>query len=162
MADESLTSFPATKLKLLTWNIWFDIMDREERMAALIQYILSEQPDVVCLQEVVPKVKIFLSECSSGMAQSILDGSNKVELGQKQNNKALKFGQGLLNSFKKLSRPSLHWSESNDHNTHSNNLTKATKLKDCYMFSDNNIEYVRSANSCLDMNQMIIILTSTN
>ena len=90
MAEESLDSFPAPKLKLLTWNIWFDIMDREERMAALIEYILSELPDVVCLQEVVPNVKKFLSECSSGMAQSILDGSNKVESGQKQSNKALK------------------------------------------------------------------------
>ena len=139
MADESLTSFPATKLKLLTWNIWFDIRDREERMAALIEYILKEQPDVVCLQEVVPAVKTFLSECSSGMAQSILDGSNKVEIGQKQSNKASKFGRGLLDGFKNLSRPSSHRSESNDQNTDINKLTKATKLTDHYVFSDNEI-----------------------
>ena len=140
MTEESLTSFPATKLKLLTWNIWFDIMDREERMAALIEYILSELPDVVCLQEVVPNVKIFLSECSSGTAQSILDGSNKVESGQKQRNKALKFGRELLDGFKKSSTPSSHRSESNDHNTDINKLTKATKLTDHYVFSDNEIK----------------------
>ena len=140
MAEESLDSFPAPKLKLLTWNIWFDIMDREERMAALIEYILSELPDVVCLQEVVPNVKIFLSECSSGTAQSILDGSNKVESGQKQRNKALKFGRELLDGFKKSSTPSSHRSESNDHNTDINKLPKATKLTDHYVFSDNEIK----------------------
>ena len=140
MAEESIVSFTQKKFKLLTWNIWFDIRDREERMAALIEYILKEQPDVVCLQEVVPKVKIFLSECSSGMAQSILDGSNKVEIGQKQSNKASKFGRGLLDGFKNLSRPSSHRSESNDQNTDINKLTKATKLTDHYVFSDNEIK----------------------
>ena len=140
MAEESVVSFPQKKFKLLTWNIWFDIRDREERMAALIEYILKEQPDVVCLQEVVPAVKTFLSECSSGMAQSILDGSNKVEIGQKQSNKASKFGRGLLDGFKNLSRPSSHRSESNDQNTDINKLTKATKLTDHYVFSDNEIK----------------------
>ena len=140
MAEECLDSFPATKLKLLTWNIWFDIMDREERMAALVEFILRELPDVVCLQEVVPNVKKFLSECSSGMAQSILDGSNKVESGQKQSNKALKFGREILDGFKKLSTPSSHKSESNDHNTDINKITKATKLTDHYVFSDNKIK----------------------
>ena len=140
MAEETIISFPGNKLKLLTWNIWFDHIDREERMAALIEYILREQPDVVCLQEVTPNVKVFLSECSSGMAQSILDGSNKVEIGQKQSNKALKFGRGLLDGFKKLSRTSSHRSESNDHKTDINKPTKETILTDHYVFSDNEIK----------------------
>ena len=44
------------KIKVLSYNIWFDEADQKERLNSLIETIKHNDPDVVCLQEVVPKV----------------------------------------------------------------------------------------------------------
>ncbi|AYV84118.1 MAG: endonuclease/exonuclease/phosphatase family protein [Hyperionvirus sp.] len=43
-------------VKILTYNIWFDIMERDNRLESLVKIIGSSGGDVICLQEVVPSV----------------------------------------------------------------------------------------------------------
>lgn len=47
MADRSL--------RLVTWNVWFGQWQRELRQAALWAELERRDPDVICLQEVVPE-----------------------------------------------------------------------------------------------------------
>lgn len=42
-------------LRVVTWNVWFGERDRELRQQALWAELAEVQPDVVCLQEVVPE-----------------------------------------------------------------------------------------------------------
>ena len=44
------------RLKVLTYNIWFDPIDRIERTKALIATIIKQDPDIICLQEVTSNV----------------------------------------------------------------------------------------------------------
>lgn len=46
---------PARTLRLVTWNVWFGHWEQEQRRAALWAEIEARNPDVVCLQEVVPE-----------------------------------------------------------------------------------------------------------
>lgn len=48
--------------KVMSYNVWFDPTDREERLEALISVIGDHAPDVVCLQEVIPDVYRQLSQ----------------------------------------------------------------------------------------------------
>ena len=52
-------------LKLLSWNIdGLDPEDLKERTEAVLKTILSKQPDVVLLQEVVEySLEVFQSRC---------------------------------------------------------------------------------------------------
>ena len=45
-----------TRLRVLTWNVWFAPTDADRRMAALVREALAQVPDVLCLQEVVPEL----------------------------------------------------------------------------------------------------------
>ena len=45
-----------TRLRLVTWNMWFDHRDQAQRFDALMVEVLALNPDVVCLQEVTPQV----------------------------------------------------------------------------------------------------------
>lgn len=47
---------PLRELRVLTWNIWFDQKYQRERTGSLLQTIEKENPDILCLQEVTPKV----------------------------------------------------------------------------------------------------------
>lgn len=44
------------KLRIMSYNVWFDLYERELRTASLINIINDYNPDVICLQEVVPQV----------------------------------------------------------------------------------------------------------
>lgn len=44
------------RLKVMNYNIWFAETFRTERMIALVETILHHNPDVICMQEVIPKV----------------------------------------------------------------------------------------------------------
>ena len=151
MAGETANPSNGGYLKLLTWNIWFDILDREQRMAALIQYILSEKPDVVCLQEVVPSVKRFLLKCDTDMVRSILDGSNNLKKDMQNDDKTLNLGRRLLCCSNTSKGSSANKKE-----------TDTTKLSDYYVFSDNEIKgyglltLIRKKEHCKN-NQNIII-----
>lgn len=54
------------ELSVVSYNIWFDETDRNVRFDALLSLIKSNNPDIICLQEVVPEIynllKIQLSE----------------------------------------------------------------------------------------------------
>lgn len=41
------------QIKVLSYNIWFDTFLREQRLKSLIKKINSENPSIICLQEVV-------------------------------------------------------------------------------------------------------------
>ena len=41
---------------VLTYNIWFDPSDRKDRTESLCATIADSDPDVICLQEVIPEV----------------------------------------------------------------------------------------------------------
>ena len=50
-------------LSLLCWNIWFDRFAYDIRMAMIMQTIADKRPDVICLQEVLPKfVPVLLKQ----------------------------------------------------------------------------------------------------
>ena len=40
-------------LSVLTFNIWFDELNRNERLFSLINVIQKNSPDIICLQEVI-------------------------------------------------------------------------------------------------------------
>jgi endonuclease/exonuclease/phosphatase family metal-dependent hydrolase len=48
--------------KIMSYNIWFDKLARITRTNKLIETILKEKPNVVCLQEVVPETCSILLE----------------------------------------------------------------------------------------------------
>ncbi|MCC6523455.1 MAG: endonuclease/exonuclease/phosphatase family protein [Polyangiaceae bacterium] len=43
------------ELRLVTWNVWFGDWEREARWRALWERLEPLEPDIVCLQEVVPE-----------------------------------------------------------------------------------------------------------
>lgn len=43
-------------LKVITYNIWFDDYEKEKRTISLYKTISKHNPDIICLQEVTPKV----------------------------------------------------------------------------------------------------------
>jgi len=59
-------------LRVITWNVWFDSFYMEERFHALVTTVLRRRPDVLCLQEVVPKVATSLR------ASAILTGAYDI------------------------------------------------------------------------------------
>jgi len=61
-------------LRVITWNVWFDSFYRIERYDAMILIILNHNPDVVCLQEIIPKFAIAIR--SSKILNSIYKISN--------------------------------------------------------------------------------------
>ncbi len=48
-------------LRVLTWNIWFDSYEFACRMANVLKIIKESNPDVICLQEVIPQFYGILS-----------------------------------------------------------------------------------------------------
>jgi tyrosyl-DNA phosphodiesterase 2 len=46
---------PARKLRVVTWNVWFGDWKRKTRQAALWAELDRLAPDVICLQEVLPR-----------------------------------------------------------------------------------------------------------
>jgi len=42
------------ELKIMTWNVWFDQNSMEMRLPKIFELISDHNPDVVCLQEVIP------------------------------------------------------------------------------------------------------------
>jgi endonuclease/exonuclease/phosphatase family metal-dependent hydrolase len=61
-------------ISVMTWNIWFDSFEYIKRMESIISIILSNQPDIVCLQEVVPDFDYILN--SSSYSNNILQHYN--------------------------------------------------------------------------------------
>lgn len=43
-----------TGLRVVTWNVWFNSWERELRQRALWAEIAENDPDIICLQEVIP------------------------------------------------------------------------------------------------------------
>ena len=50
------------RLRICSWNIWFDTFEREARLLGVFGELRARQLDVVCLQEVVPAVARRLHE----------------------------------------------------------------------------------------------------
>lgn len=44
------------KISVMSYNIWFDTFKREKRLISLVNTIKYNNPDIICLQEVVPEV----------------------------------------------------------------------------------------------------------
>lgn len=53
-AAASLNERSHLKLRVLTWNVWFDSFFGPLRQRALMKELLAVAPDVACLQEVLP------------------------------------------------------------------------------------------------------------
>lgn len=48
------------KISIMSYNIWFDDTDKENRLISLIDIIKQKNPDIICLQEVTPNVSKYL------------------------------------------------------------------------------------------------------
>lgn len=48
-------------LRVLTWNIWFDSYEFACRMASVLSIIKESNPDIICLQEVIPQFYDIIS-----------------------------------------------------------------------------------------------------
>jgi tyrosyl-DNA phosphodiesterase 2 len=57
-------------LRILTWNIWFDSFEYACRMTSVLSIIKESNPDVICLQEVIPK---FYEVISASQHQWLLE-----------------------------------------------------------------------------------------
>mmetsp|Transcript_51511 Transcript_51511/g.159763 ORF Transcript_51511/g.159763 Transcript_51511/m.159763 type:complete len:329 (-) Transcript_51511:166-1152(-) len=53
-AAAALAERSSSKLRVLTWNVWFDQFFASLRQQALMKELLAAAPDVACLQEVLP------------------------------------------------------------------------------------------------------------
>lgn len=47
-------------ISVMSYNIWFDIAEREKRLISLFEIIKYYNPDVICLQEVIPETAEYL------------------------------------------------------------------------------------------------------
>ena len=54
-----------SSLRVITYNVWFDPRDMAERLATLVRSLLREAPDLIGLQEVVPRVEAALRGSSA-------------------------------------------------------------------------------------------------
>jgi endonuclease/exonuclease/phosphatase family metal-dependent hydrolase len=54
-AATAATTTTTTPLKILSWNIWFESFAYDIRMEMIFTVIKETSPDVICLQEVLPK-----------------------------------------------------------------------------------------------------------
>lgn len=51
-------------LRVISYNIWFDPFCMEQRFHAAVEIMLRAEPDVICLQEVTPRVAAALRASS--------------------------------------------------------------------------------------------------
>lgn len=49
-------------LKIVSYNIWFDSFMRQQCITSLISKIFSENPEIICLQEVIGETHSRLSK----------------------------------------------------------------------------------------------------
>ncbi|CAK4402738.1 unnamed protein product [Aphanomyces euteiches] len=62
-ATRAATAVRSTNtLRIVTWNVWFDLMDNGRRFEALVSCVLAYNPDIICLQEVTPDFSNALDE----------------------------------------------------------------------------------------------------
>lgn len=55
MKDIPSVIFPKPKIKFITYNVWFEDYDFEERADELSKILESSSPDYICLQEVTKR-----------------------------------------------------------------------------------------------------------
>ena len=79
MADccPSVQTARSTRLRVCTWNVWMEVSWAEERFDALVRTLLARAPDVICLQEVVPRFAASL-RASSLVASQYTVSNNDV------------------------------------------------------------------------------------
>jgi len=65
LASAILRDRPSSRLRVITWNVWFDSLCAHDRQLALMRELLSAAPDVVCLQEVLPGFLHALRGCEA-------------------------------------------------------------------------------------------------
>lgn len=53
------------QLRIVSWNVWFDRHKFDERMKVLMAESIGEAPDVICLQEVVPRLAEAVRSCEA-------------------------------------------------------------------------------------------------
>jgi len=58
------TRYP-TRMRVVTWNVWFGEQQMRERMTLLFGEVLKAAPDIICLQEVVPWLETSIRESDS-------------------------------------------------------------------------------------------------
>lgn len=54
LKDAQQSSVKYYAFKIMTWNVWFDILEMQARMEHIIDQVLRILPDIACFQEVVP------------------------------------------------------------------------------------------------------------
>jgi endonuclease/exonuclease/phosphatase family metal-dependent hydrolase len=64
------------RLRLLTWNVWFDPLYMKERMESIVSTILSEWPDIICLQEVTLESYKYLLNAGLHPTYKVLPASS--------------------------------------------------------------------------------------
>ena len=58
-----MTEGSKPKIRILTWNIWFDNIT-QERIDCILKIIADKDPDVICLQEVVDETRKMILDSS--------------------------------------------------------------------------------------------------
>ena len=64
-----------TNLRVLTWNVWFDDANFNERMLAIVEIITKSEADIVCLQEVT-KESFLIFDTLLKEKYTMIDGFN--------------------------------------------------------------------------------------
>ncbi|CAE8732141.1 unnamed protein product [Polarella glacialis] len=71
LAGDALRARQRSQLRVATWNVWFDEVCKDERIAGLLREALRQAPDALCLQEVLPELATALR--SSGPLTELYD-----------------------------------------------------------------------------------------
>lgn len=73
LSSRSELSDPITEMTVVTWNVWFDKVEKHKRFSGVINEILKlRNVDVVCLQEVTPEFIEWLQLCGEFRTDWIL------------------------------------------------------------------------------------------
>lgn len=64
--------FPSPTLRFITYNVWFEDFDLEDRAHELCKILQNSVPDFVCLQEVTPRFVEILTKKEFVMADYYL------------------------------------------------------------------------------------------
>lgn len=133
-------------MKVLSLNLWFSEYLRKERTLIFVNYVLENQPDIICLQEVIAPVLAYIY-------QSIKDVYPHVHTSVEDYG----YGLAIISKLPIENRKNLNFKE-----TRMNRGILYGRVKDCIIATTHLESEFRKVNKCKieQFNKMMELLTN--
>ena len=133
-------------MKFLSLNLWFSEYLRKERTLIFVNYVLENQPDIICLQEVIAPVLAYIY-------QSIKDVYPHVHTSVEDYG----YGLAIISKLPIENRKNLNFKE-----TRMNRGILYGRVKDCIIATTHLESEFRKVNKCKieQFNKMMELLTN--